>query len=228
MATATNGRSKSKTETNRLPNTKTSSKEKETVNLTPLSVQNIRLRIVGISPLCSNQWTEKAKRMMREKHAGKKTRNREVRDPEAEGKAAIYRTEDGKCGIPAMAIKSAMSTAAHKDIGIAKTTVNKSVFVIYNDSNRVLPLDIDEEPPIVEDCVRPNGGGVDLRYRPYYWPWACEITLQVDRTWLTIEDVVNLLNRAGFGVGVGEMRPENGGENGRFEVDMAYGIKEIG
>ena len=60
------------------------------IKLAPINRQRIKMRIVGTSPMIQHQWDEKAKEMMRLKHAGKKTKERAIRDPEAEGKAAMY------------------------------------------------------------------------------------------------------------------------------------------
>lgn len=195
------------------------------VKLPPIQKRKVTLRIVGTSPLIQHAWDEKAKSMMRDKHAGKKTKTREIRDPKGEGERAAYRTESGKYGIPAMAIKSAMITAAHKDIGVEKTLVKKAVFIVCNDRNGVIQLDCDE-PEIREDTVRVGQGSTDLRYRPYFFRWAVTISFVIDTGWLQVGDLCNLLDRAGFGVGVGEWRPEKGGEYGRFELDSSVAVKE--
>ena len=193
------------------------------VKLTPIKRQIVKMRIVGTSPLIQHQWDEKALGMIRDKHAGKKTKARDVRDPQAEGEAAMYRTDKGKYGVPAMAIKSAIITAAHKDIGIEKTLVRKALFLVCNDSKKILPMDCDA-PEIVEDTVRVGAGSADLRYRPYFYRWAVDLTWEIDGELLRVEDLLNLIDRAGFGVGICEWRPEKGGEYGRFEVDRTAKI----
>jgi hypothetical protein len=62
-------------------------------------------------------------------------------------------------------------------------------------------------------------GQTDLRYRPEFRAWKFVVTCDVDSDALTEADVINLVNRAGFGVGIGEWRPEKGGEYGRFAID---------
>lgn len=195
--------------------------ENTPVKLAPVNKQRVSLRIVGISPLIQHQWGQKALEMMRDKHAGKKTKNRTVRDPEAEGKEAMYVTQDGDPGVPAMAVKSSIISAAHKDIGIEKTLVKKALFIVCDDATMVLKMDCDE-PVIKEDPVRVGQGSADLRYRPYFYRWAVALTFEIDAELLQVEDLLNLIDRAGFGVGIGEWRPEKGGEYGRFQVDRSF------
>ncbi|MCA9173905.1 MAG: hypothetical protein KDB14_05400 [Planctomycetales bacterium] len=178
----------------------------------------VTVRIAGITPLIHHKWSEKALTMIRDKQAGKKTKTRDIRKPDEEGEAATYRTKDGGYGVPAMSIKSALIAAAHKDLGIDKTLVRKALFIHCEDGDMLLPLECDP-PEIREDVVRVGMGSTDLRYRPYYHEWAVSVTFDLDSSLLQVEDVIALINRAGFGVGIGEWRPEKGGEFGRFRVD---------
>lgn len=193
--------------------------KQEEVKIRPIQKRRMSFGIVGTSPLIMHQWSEKAKRQMREKQAGKKTKTREKRDPEGEAEAATYRTEDGRIGIPGMAFKKSLLNAAHRDLGIEKTLVRKAIFLITNDAEKVLPIRC-SEPEIREDMVRVSVGSTDLRYRPMFTEWSCEIELEVDAELVTKEDIITLVERAGFGVGICEMRPEKGGEYGRFDIDQ--------
>jgi len=193
------------------------------ITMKPIKSETITLRLKSLSPLIQHKWSEKALKMIRDKHAGKKTKTREVRDPEAEAIAATYFTDEGGYGLPAMAIKSSLITAAHKDIGIEKTLLRKSLFLHCSDSNNILALESDD-PIMREDCVRVGAGSADLRYRPEFRNWTVEITFTFDAELLQVEDIINLVNRAGFGCGVGEWRPEKGGEFGRFQVDETFAV----
>jgi hypothetical protein len=190
------------------------------ITLKPIAKRRMTFGIRGTSPLIMHQWSEKAKSMMRDKQqAGKKTRERELRKPAEEAMAATYRTEDGDVGIPAMAFKSAILTAAHKDIGIEKTLVRKALFLICKDPGLVLAFTECDEPIVREDMVRVGMGAADLRYRPEFRNWKCVVELEIDAELLQDADVLALVGRAGFGVGLCEWRPEKGGEFGRFEID---------
>ncbi len=188
----------------------------ETVLVTPLRMAVIDIRIRGISPLVTHQWAEKGKEQMRKKHAGENKKDRSVRDPEAECEAATYRLPDGRIGVPAVAFKKAMTSATDKDLGLPKTVIRKGLFVRADDAG-LIAIDT-PGAKLREDVVRVGMGSTDLRYRPVMEEWGATLTLEFDKDLLTADSVINLLNRAGFGVGICEGRPEKDGIWGRFEV----------
>lgn len=197
----------------------------EKAMLKPITRALMRFTIKGTSPLITHAWSEKAKLQMREKHAGKKTKNRDIRDAKAEMEAATYRTADGYYGVPGLALKAAIINAAHKDLGIEKTLVRKSLFLRTDDPNKVIPLVMPEEPTMREDMVRVGMNQTDMRYRPQWDNWSIDVEFEVDAELLQPDDVLTLVNRAGFGVGICEWRPEKGGEFGRFSVDTTRPVE---
>ena len=197
------------------------------VVLEPIQQTVMTVRIEGISPFIQHRWAEKSLQMLRDKHAGVRVKNREVRDPEQEFKDASYKLDDGRYGFPAGGIKACLIGAAHKDIGLEKTLLRKSLFIRPDDKrNNLIALETDD-PIMREDIVRVGAGSTDLRYRPEFAEWAMVLTLEYDSKALTQEAILNLIDRAGFGVGLGEWRPEKGGEYGRFHLDRSYGIDTI-
>ena len=189
---------------------------------TTVKIQDIQravmmLDIEGISSYIPHQWDEKNRKMMRDKKMGKKTKTRAACDPSAEADAGTYRDLDGNPGIPATAIKNACISAAHKDLGVPKTVIRQALFIVTDQSN-VVPITYDK-CEMREDVVRVGMSSADLRYRNEFFGWRASIKVEIDREWLQPQDVVALLNRAGFGIGVGEWRPEKGsGVHGRFKV----------
>jgi len=195
------------------------------ITLKPIKQENVVFTIRGTSPLIQHQWSEKAKKMIRDKKAGiKRGAQREPCDPEQEFRDATYLTDGGEYAIPAMAFKASLIGAAHKDIGIEKTLVRKSIFIKCTDGNGNLPIEC-EDPIMREDYVRVGVGSADLRYRPEFRDWTCEITALVDTDNLPVDALINLVNRAGFGVGLCEMRPEKGKDFGRYEIDPTQPVE---
>lgn len=123
------------------------------VEIKPVSYQSLSFGIVSVSPLVMHQWTDKARRALREKHAGRKTKEREKRDPQAEADAATYKCEDGTPGIPAIAFKSSLISAAHKDLGIEKTLIRKAVFTGLADPQQLLPITFERMEVRKTSCV---------------------------------------------------------------------------
>lgn len=188
------------------------------VRIKPVKERSLSITIENRpgSSLIQHQWDEKARAMLRDKHAGKKTKNREVREPDKEAEAATYRTVDGQYGIPAGALKASIIGAAHKDLGIEKTLVRKSFFIRCDDPHNVLVMKCDE-PFTREDPVR-VGASTDLRYRPEFSNWELTFEVEYDPNLLQPDDIFALVTNAGFGVGLCEWRPEKGGEHGRFQL----------
>lgn len=210
-------------------------KKKEEQKLKPINRRRVTVRLVGVSPLIQHKWSEKAMNEMRDKQQlGKKTKTRGLKDPKEDGEAAMHRTPDGKPGVPAVAIKAAVINAAHVDLGIPKVLVRKALFILPFGRDVILPL----EPPamngrkkevkyeIVEDMVRVGQGTADMRYRPYFDEWAVTTTWEIDGDLLQTSDLLTLLDRAGFGVGLMEWRPQKEGEYGRFRVDQDFKVIE--
>ena len=185
--------------------------------LPPIKTKVVTIRIEGVSPLIQHKWSEKALEQIREKKAGKKTKRREACDKEAEALSATHFTESGGYGFPACAIKLAMVEAAHKDIGIDKKMVRKSVFIICDDKGGIVPMEC-SKPETREDFVRIGSGVTDLRYRPIFRQWSASVVIEYDSQYMFKEDIIRLLDLAGYGVGIGEWRPERNGEYGRFRV----------
>lgn len=186
------------------------------IKLKPINRKEIQFGIEGVSPIIHHKVTEKVKRQLREKHAGKKTKDRDARDPEQEAIDAMHVNEDGIPSIPSVALKASIINAAHVDLGIPKTLIKKSLYI----EGEYIPMSSYSEPHTREDVVTVGRGSSDLRYRKQIDEWTASVKMQYDADILTVEDLINLINRAGFGVGLLEWRPEkSGGDYGRFRVD---------
>ena len=201
-----------------------------TCNIKPINNQVITFTIKSISPMVQHAWSEKAKEQIRLKKAGKKTKNREPVDPMVECEEATYTSTDGLYCIPLKGLKASIISAAHKDLGIEKTLVKKSFFMPgvhferRPENGPVIVIDC-EPPTMREDYVRVGASGTDLRYRPEFSSWSAEIKAEFDADQLTPSDILTLVDRAGYGVGIGEMRPEKGGDLGRFKVDREKDVQ---
>jgi hypothetical protein len=181
------------------------------ISLPPIDIAQVAFTLVGDSPLIVHAWSEKAKKQMLDKQMKKATKAKEAKDPDADYESCFYRTDAGGYGFPAIGVKAAMVSAAR--FVDAKMTVMRGAFHI--DAQM---LEVIGEPRPREDMVRVGMGAADIRYRPEFVDWKIPVTIKFNAGVISAEQILNLVNAAGFGVGIGEWRPERNGSFGRFHV----------
>lgn len=206
-------------------------KEKVRIEITPPNFQILPIRVEGTAPLMLHKFSEKMRKQIQEKQTTKDAtkKKREPKDYAAEFNAARYIAEGKKWdGIPAGAFRAAMIRACSRVDGLPMTVAKGAFFLIAqgHDVTDSTPL-IRIEGAVAHDTrpVRLESGVADLRNRPRYDSWACELQVQYDADLLSANDVANLLARAGSQVGVGELRPQGpnsyGGDFGTWRVVTA-------
>lgn len=181
------------------------------IELPALQIETVHFVLVGDSPLIVHAWSEKAKRQMLDKQMKKAAQPKEAKDPQADYEACFYRTEGGAYGFPAIGVKAAMVGACRfLDM---KMTEARGAFHIDAEI-----LAVTGEPRMREDMVRVGMGTADIRYRPEFPTWAIQVAIKFNAAVVSAEQIANLLNTAGFAIGIGEWRPEKNGSCGRFHV----------
>lgn len=205
---------------------KDSSKEVSlpSIELPVIEVNSVRLRIVGDSSLIVHRFDDKTRKEMEDKQARKAKQGREARDPEQEFKDSLYLTSDGKLGFPASAFKNAMVDACRFVQDVTMVGARGAFHVMEDRDGLVL---IDGEPRMRTDIVRVGGRGKGTgtatpRYRGEVFPWSADLTIRWNTRAISIAQITNLLNVAGFGVGIGEWRPEKNGSYGMFHVEGGF------
>lgn len=198
------------------------------ITLEPMKLGEFSVTIIGTTPLIVHRFSEKAKAMLSSKKTegvGASRKMRELVDPEVEADAGSYLLEDGSQGLPLTALKKAIVGGAHKDLGLPKTVVQSSLFLFADgyEQRDGSPLIRINAPSYRtrEDMVRVGNDASDVRWRREYPAgWTATVRIQFDSAKLNASNIVNLIERAGFGVGLCEWRPERGGEFGRFAVKV--------
>ena len=103
--------------------------EKQTVEVKEFSINEVQIPIVGISPLIVHKFSEKARKQIEEKQAGKaQNKKHDIRDPQADYEGAKHISADGWDGFPAAGFKAAMIRGA-KIIGMVMKDAVMSFFV---------------------------------------------------------------------------------------------------
>lgn len=185
------------------------------IEIPALNIRTMELTIVGDSPLVVHRWGEKAKAMITQKQQKKAKQAKEARNPTAEFEEALYRLPNGGgFGWPSIGLKAAAVNACSHIDGMTKV-VARGAFHI---DGELVKIDSPNPPVMREDMVRIGMGVADIRYRPEFNPWSITFTVKYNTDLVSPEQIANLFNVAGFGVGIGENRPQKNGSWGRFHV----------
>lgn len=206
----------------------TKKQQANTIEVPNFARGRAQLTLEGDSMLVCHKWSEKSKRMMLDKQTKKAKGGREAKDPEREFLDTLYYHSDGWYGFPVIAFKSAAVGACRYVDGLPMT-VARGAFHIngpVGDDDQELARIEGSEPQMREDMVRVGMGTADIRYRGYFDPWRVTLDLVYNPSALSLEQIVNLFNIAGFGVGVGEYRPEKNGQWGRFHVESVAEVSK--
>jgi hypothetical protein len=186
--------------------------DKTAIEIPKLNLATLQVLLIGDSPLIVHAWSPKAKEMMLAKQMKKAKQAKEAKDPERDFKESLYPMLDGSHTFPAVGFKAAMVSAC-RFVENMKMTAARGAFHILGEY-----IKIDGQPEMREDMVRVGMGTADIRHRGEFKKWKALIEIRYNQSAISAEQIVNLLNVAGFGVGVGEWRPERDGSYGRFHV----------
>jgi hypothetical protein len=186
----------------------------KSVVLPAIAIQEVKFQIVGDSALICHRKSDSVTKQIRDKQQQKAVAGRAAKDPEKDYQESMYRTRDGRCAFPASGLKKAAVDAC-TFIKTAKKTEARGAFHVIGDM-----LPITGEPRMREDMVMLRGGGsADLRYRAEFPQWRINISIRFNANVISAEQVINLFNVAGFGVGIGDWRPQKSGSFGMFHVE---------
>ncbi len=200
-----------------------------TVAIAPPNFQTAAFKITGTAPLVMNKFSAKAREIMRQKqeaggHA-KKGKAREAKDFDACFQGARHLSTKGWDGIPAATFRKAMIGACRL-VDFKMTLARIGFFIEADgfDSDDGTPLVklIGEQPRKLEMTVRNETGVADVRIRPQWLEWGCLLRVRFDADLFSVEDITNLVARAGAQCGICEGRPssESGGMGwGLFEIE---------
>ena len=207
-------------------------KKESPVIIPAIDLKHFELTVVGDTPLIVHKWSQKAKQMILDKEMKKpKAKGHDVKNPVEDFIESLYWlskeptdfTEEvfskalkanAKFGFPSTAFKAAAVSAGYR-AGVMKDKVST------NGAFHITPnmVEIVGTPHMREDMVRVGMGSADIRYRGEFSTWKAVLPITYNASVYSMEQITNLFNLGGFACGVGEWRPEKGGNNGMFHVE---------
>lgn len=214
-------------------------KKVETViEIKPLNIQRVPIKIVGDTPLIVHAWSEKAKAMMLATQMKEtKTKAKEARDPfddfiqslywltdkpESNEKAFAKAVKAGaKWGFPVGAIKMAGNSAAYRMGWVKNQMELRGSYFLSTEYGEMAEIK-GAIPEMREDMARIGMGSADLRYRGEFKNWHMDIVIEYNANGsVTLDQIINVLNLGGYSCGIGEWRPEKDGRFGQYHIETA-------
>ena len=207
------------------PEQKKEAKSKRAVvEIAPPRYDDLVVEIFGVSDLIQEHFSTKARKAIEDKHQGKATAPREMRDPSAEYEALKYRLPDGRDAMKSAAFQESCIFTAPTLPGLYKTTVKSAIRVLdflipiqsYEVRGKKIIRRTEANVRMVTDEGKDANGGFRIMYRPYYANWRVLVRIRFRPDLMTAEQIVNLLNHSGFSSGVGAHRPSSPKKSGPF------------
>jgi hypothetical protein len=204
------------------------SKAGATIDLPPLNIQRVQVTLIGDTPLITHKWSEKAKKEMLDKQMKKAKQAKEAKDPDQDFRDSLYILPPEKkggaerYGFPVIGFKASAVTACTSIGGMTKVAARQ----LFHIDGEFAVIE-GSEPRKREDMVRVGMGTADIRYRGEFFPWFTRLIVRYNANMGSAEQILNMINTAGFAVGVGEWRPEKDGDKGMFHVATAEEIAAL-
>ncbi len=201
--------------------------------------QHFSMWLIGVTPLITHAWSEKAKKEMLSKQVKAVKAGREAKDPHADFISSLYELGDGAYGFPSTGVKNCILAAAHKDKGVPRSTVMSALWIDANivrvrpgNAGAICDMPLlriyGSKPEMREDMVKIGAGlnkTANLAYRGQFTTWALRVTGRFNMAVLSDEQLAFLVEEAGMSYGLGEWRNERKGVFGSFR--MANAAEEI-
>jgi hypothetical protein len=203
-------------------------KKEEPVRLFEIDEREMVVEIVGSTDLIVNRYGHIAKDQIqagREKRKGKSAPRKEI-TPEAYWMASLYPMpgfvptmktyKKGKYGVPASGLKKAIVSACAYTQGEIAKTFARGGFHVDEDAGGLVEVKYKDMALRTDDVRIGQNRTPDVRYRASFQKWSMQVKLRYNAaSGVGPEVIVNLLNLAGFHIGLCEWRAEKG--------SMAYG-----
>jgi hypothetical protein len=197
------------------------SKKQETteINIERIAMGRIKVILLGSTPLIMHRFSHKAWHELLLPAAKKNSAAKAAdlkHDPLQEFRQCCYVNRDPNeptlLHYPSGAFSKAIASAALDIPGAKKSQILRLVSIASTQIN------LYGVPMLGMDMVRSSDMAhtPDVRTRAYLPEWTASVEIEFVRTLIGEQQIVNLLAAAGVIVGVGDYRPQKGGQFGKF------------
>lgn len=193
--------------------------KEQKVNFKPLKINTIKVKVIGTSPYMP----EPMDMAVLERYNKIKSKQNYTKDDiseEEKVKAKYYYTEEGDFGIPARAFYQSMIRASSYLFEI-KSGGMRNIKEGVTIKGGVLPMKFKTQK-VLTHWGRTSGMGKSPMkiMRNAFYDWSVDLEIEYNDANLSAEQIINVLNWAGFHIGVGSFRKEKTGNFGAFTLKV--------
>jgi len=190
-------------------------KKKENIEVKKLETKiiTVKIRSTGTGSMLMNKMDMNVVKKYNKKKAHKIIKD-DTRLEEEKTEDKIHYTKEFNVGFPASGFGKGINNVAPK-LGLYKKDVRSSVRILGD----IVALNYKKKDEN-ETWGRQSGmtKAPMLIIRPEFTDWSCELKIMYDSGSISAEEIINLINLAGFHCGIGAYRPECSGTFGTYEV----------
>lgn len=189
---------------------------KKIAEVKSLQLGEIEIKVKGVTPLLMEKMDEEVVEKYNKKKAGKSVEKKHSELEEDKVEDKIHYDEKGNVVFPSAGFyKGMIEVAPYIDTIKYKKTVRGSIRMMEG----LIPITFKKKKTNTT-WGRTSGISKAPRkiVRPEFEDWSCTLKIRYNTKQITAEQIVNLVNLAGFHMGVGGWRPEKEGMYGQYEV----------
>lgn len=179
---------------------------------------HLKIRNTPGSSLLMNKFSISAEKQIIDKQMGKATIKKAPKNPDRCFEESQYRDKNGKLGIPANAVHASMMGVWEQANLPNKKTIRQNIRILGD----IIPFTSNSEPRKHAQILKlPQGRGADWRIRSEIEEWEMEVPIYYDTNSVTLEQIINIIDLAGFHCGLLDNRPNSpkcSGTHGMYEV----------
>lgn len=194
----------------------------ESISIPPIKLRRVIVTIQGTTPLLTDRFAEEVQKGIEDDQTGKAKRAKAPRNPEKEWRSKLYMIDEAeeRYGFPGAGIKKAMVSAGGRFADEQMTRL-RGLFNVEKDL-----LEIRGPKPKMHAVMARLMGKTPIpAYRAVFEEWEMDVPIIYNADLITEEQLVNLVQLAGFAVGIGAWRAENKGTFGQFKPTTSTEVR---
>lgn len=192
--------------------------------LKPVDIKHMDIPVEGVSPLLIHKFSDEAMQAIKDKHAGNVIVKNKNLTLEEKIRRCIHKMDDGTIGFPVSGFHKGMVECAPYLQNVSKKLVKGAVKIIGDKNSPLMTIKYKKMTPQEDHAPLPMVAG-NITARPRFDGWNCKLHVQFNASQISAEQIVNLLNLAGFHMGLGDWRPSSPKSAGSYGM---YKVPETG